>query len=64
MPRKVSLKEIVKAIERPCRSSKKAPRNQGTESADERAMRAKKILKGMRESVEGICVPDFEVPAA
>ena len=41
-----------------------AARLKGAEATDERSYRAKKILKGVRESVEGICLPDFEVPAA
>jgi hypothetical protein len=64
MPRKVSLKEIVKAIDHAIKEFDEGARQKGTEAADERAMRAKKILMGVRESVEGICLPDFEVPAA
>jgi hypothetical protein len=64
MSRKVSLKEIVKAIDDALNQFEEGARYKGTEATDERAMRAKKILKGVRESVEGICLPDFEVPAA
>ena len=64
MPRKVSLKEIVKAIDHALNEFEEGARQKGAEAADERAVRAKKILKGVRESVEGICLPDFEVPAA
>ena len=64
MPRKVSLKEIVKAIDHALSEFDEAARQKGAEATDERASRAKKILKGVRESVEGICLPDFEVPAA
>jgi hypothetical protein len=64
MPRKVSLKEIVKAIDVALSEFDEAARLKGAEATDERAYRAKKILKGVRESVEGICLPDFEVPAA
>ncbi len=64
MSRKVSLKEIVKAIDVAIREFEEASNYRGKEATDERAERAKKILKGVRESVEGICLPDFEVPAA
>jgi hypothetical protein len=64
MPRKVSLKEIVKAIDEALKEFDEGARLKGPESADERSIRARKILKGVRESVEGICLPDFEVPAA
>jgi hypothetical protein len=64
MPRKVSLKEIVKAIDQAIHEFDEGARLKGAEASDERAMRAKVMLKGIRETVEGICVPDFEVPAA
>jgi hypothetical protein len=64
MSRKVSLKEIVKAIDHAINEFDEGARYKGTEATDERAVRAKKILMGVRESVEGICLPDFEVPAA
>jgi hypothetical protein len=64
MSRKVSLKEIVKAIDQAIHEFDEAANYRKQETTDERADRAKKILKGVRESVEGICLPDFEVPAA
>jgi hypothetical protein len=64
MSRKVSLKEIVKAIDQAIHEFEEAGNYRGKETNDERAERAKKMLKGIRETVEGICVPDFEVPAA
>jgi hypothetical protein len=64
MSRKVSLKEIVKAIDHAIHEFEEAGNYRGKETTDERAERAKKMLKGIRETVEGICVPDFEVPAA
>ena len=64
MSRKVSLKEIVKAIDHAIHEFDEAASYRGKETTDERAERAKIMLKGIRETVEGICVPDFEVPAA
>jgi hypothetical protein len=64
MSRKVSLKEIVKAIDHAINEFDEGAKYKGPEASDERAVRAKKILMGVRESVEGICLPDFEVPAA
>jgi hypothetical protein len=64
MSRKVSLKEIVKAIDHAIHEFDEAAKYRGAETTDERAARAKVMLKGIRETVEGICVPDFEVPAA
>jgi hypothetical protein len=64
MSRKVSLKEIVKAIDQAIHEFEEAGNYRSKETNDERAERAKKMLKGIRETVEGICVPDFEVPAA
>jgi hypothetical protein len=62
MSRKVSLHEIVKAIDHAIHEFDEAAKYRAKESTDERAERAKKILKGVRESVEGICLPNFEVP--
>jgi|EndMetStandDraft_3_1072993.scaffolds.fasta_scaffold52890_2 hypothetical protein len=64
MSRKVSLKEIVKAIDKAISEFDEAKNYRSKETTDERAERAKIMLKGIRETVEGICVPDFEVPAA
>ena len=64
MSRKVSLKEIVKAIDHAIHEFDEAANYRSKETNDERAVRAKKMLMGIRETVEGICVPDFEVPAA
>ena len=64
MSRKVSLKEIVKAIDQAIHEFDEAAKYRSKESTDERAERAKIMLKGIRETVEGICVPDFQVPAA
>ena len=64
MSRKVSLKEIVKAIDKAIQEFDEAKNYRSKETTDERAERAKIMLKGIRETVEGICVPDFEVPAA
>ena len=62
MSRKVSLHEIVKAIDHAIHEFDEAAKYRGQETTDERAERAKKILRGVRESVEGICLPNFEVP--
>ena len=64
MSRKVSLKEIVKAIDHAIHEFDESASYRGKEASDDRAERAKIMLKGVRETVVGICVPDFEVPAA
>jgi len=64
MPRKVSLHEIVKALDHAIKEFEDAQNQRGIETTDERAERAKISLKGVRETVVGICLPNFEVPAA
>lgn len=59
--RKVSLKDIIAAIDKALKELESAP-TKTKEFGDERAERARKILKGVRESVEGVCLPNFEVP--
>jgi hypothetical protein len=62
MPRKVSLKEIVKAIDHAIHELEDAENQRGKETTDERMERAKVSLKGIRETVVGICLPGFEIP--
>jgi hypothetical protein len=62
MPRKVSLKEIVKAIDHAIHELEDAGNERGKETTDERMERAKVSLKGIRETVVGICLPGFEIP--
>ena len=64
MSRKVSLKEIVKALDYAIKEFEDAEYQRSKETTDERAERAKISLKGVRETVMGICLPNFEVPAA
>jgi hypothetical protein len=62
MPRKVSLKEIVKAIDHAIHEFEEAENQRGKETTDERMERAKVSLKGIRETVVGLCLPGFEIP--
>lgn len=62
MPRKVSLKEIVKAIDHAIHELEESENQRDKETTDERMMRAKVSLKGIRETVVGICLPGFEIP--
>jgi hypothetical protein len=62
MPRQVSLKEIVKAIDKAIEELGPATRKKSMSAEDARIQRTRKVLEGMRESVEGCCFPDFEIP--
>lgn len=60
MPKKVSLKHIIAAIDKALEELR--PEGQAAAPGDRETERARKALKGIRETVEGICAPDFEVP--
>lgn len=64
MPKKVSLKHIVAAIDKALEELGTTDKSLAAGVGDDReTARARKALKGLRETVEGICLPDFEVPA-
>jgi hypothetical protein len=62
MPKKVSLKHIIAEIDKALEQL--GPGTQGAKPGDEQIDRARKGLKGVRETVEAICLPNFEVPAS
>ncbi len=62
MPRKVSLKHIVRAIDEVLAQLESDDTKRDGPLDDKDKERSKKVLRGVRESVEGLCVPDFEIP--
>jgi hypothetical protein len=55
----VSLKPIVAAIDEALKQLEALP---STPGKDNTAARAKKVLMGLREATEGLCLPGFDVP--
>jgi hypothetical protein len=60
MEKKVSLKAIIKEIDDVLKQLPPGPTAVG-KGKDPNAD-PKTVLKGVRETVEGLCVPDFEIP--
>jgi hypothetical protein len=61
MSKKVSLKAIVKEIDDALKQLEAGGLGEPYDPKDPKAD-SKRVLKGVRETVTGLCVPDFEIP--
>jgi hypothetical protein len=64
MASKVSLKEIVKSIEEALHKLDEPTTETRSPYAKNERERARKMLKGVKDTVEAICLPGFDVPEA
>jgi hypothetical protein len=62
MAREVSLKEIVAAIDKALAELEPGYEKATLTKDNERVLRTIRVLKGLRESTEGMCLPNFDIP--